>query len=52
MTITGKEARKTGGNRYACKRLGARKAKRKKFGKLPISVVAGNAERFTLRGER
>ena len=53
MTSTGKRARKTGGNRHACKRLRARRNKtRRTFGKLPISVAAGNAERFVLRGDR
>jgi hypothetical protein len=43
MTTTGKKARRTGGNRYDCKRRKARKPKQKTFGKLPVSVRAGNA---------
>ena len=47
MTSTGKAARKRGGNRFACRRLaGKRHGKRKRFGKLPISVSAANAAGF------
>jgi hypothetical protein len=52
MTQTGKAMRRQFGTRYAAKRAKARKPKRKLFGTLPISMKAGNGQRFALRGER
>jgi hypothetical protein len=42
---TGKAARKSSGNRAACKRGRGRK-KRRSFGKLPVSASRGNAGAF------
>lgn len=45
-TTTGKAARKRYGTRFAAKAAKARTRARKVFGKLPISMVAGNALEF------
>lgn len=45
MISTGKRARRAHGTRAACKRAKSRKP-RKEFGKLLVSVVAGNAAEF------
>jgi hypothetical protein len=41
MTSTGKKARKTGGNRFACKARKAKTRKNKVFGSLPVSAING-----------
>lgn len=43
MNSTGKKARRRFGTRAACKRAKARRRSTKDFGKLPYSVVRGNA---------
>lgn len=49
MTDTGKKARQRHGTRFAAKRAKARRPRqRKEFGKLPVSVVRGNAQAFVL----
>lgn len=50
-TATGKKARRTGGNRYACKKRRERKPKTKVFGKLKHSAQAGTASAFVSRTE-
>lgn len=42
MISTGKKARKQFGTRAACKRARGRRPKRKEFGSLPVSFIAGN----------
>lgn len=51
-TQTGKRARKAGGNRWACKRNKAKRAKKKTFGHLAYSVSAKNAEQAVAANER
>jgi hypothetical protein len=48
MNATGKRARKSGGNRYACKARKERRARRRTWDKLPVSASRGNAASFVL----
>lgn len=49
-TSTGKKARKSGGNRYACKRRSTGRKTTRTFGHLPYSVSRKNVDIFQKGG--
>lgn len=52
-TSTGKKARKAHGTRAAAKRAKGRRGKaRKRFGRLPVSVISGTAGPFVARNSQ